>query len=61
MEIEFVHHEPKRVYDKVCRVGNMLFLAGEGSGDPETQEVKGKDVSAGISQMTTFRHPAVLV
>ena len=45
MEIEFVHHEPKRVYDKVCRVGNMLFLAGEGSGDPETQEVKGKDVS----------------
>ncbi len=44
MEIEFVHHEPKRVYDKVCRVDNMLYLAGEDSKDPKTQEVRGKDV-----------------
>jgi enamine deaminase RidA (YjgF/YER057c/UK114 family) len=45
MEIQFIHHEPSRTYDKVCRVDNFLFLAGEDSKDRKTQEVKGKTVS----------------
>ena len=45
MEIQFVHHEPARTYDKVCRVDHMLYLAGEDSKDTATQEVKGKDVA----------------
>ena len=45
MEIQFVHHEPARTYDKVCRVDQMLYLAGEDSKDTATQEVRGKDVA----------------
>lgn len=44
MDIQFVHHEPRRRYAKACRVGQMLYLAGEDSKDPKTQQVRGKDV-----------------
>ena len=44
MDVEFIHHEPRRRYAKACRVGNVLYLAGEDSKDPETQEVRGQDI-----------------
>ena len=31
----------RRTYDRVCRVDNFLFLAGEDSKDRATQEVLG--------------------
>ena len=45
MDIEFWHHQPQRTYDRVCRVDNYLFLAGEDSKDRTTQEVQGNDVT----------------
>ncbi len=45
MEVEFLHHQPPRTYDRVCRVDNFLFLAGEDSKDRATQVVLGEDVA----------------
>jgi enamine deaminase RidA (YjgF/YER057c/UK114 family) len=45
MEIQFIHHDPPRVYDKACCVDNLIFLAGEDSKDPKTQKVRGTDVT----------------
>jgi enamine deaminase RidA (YjgF/YER057c/UK114 family) len=38
---KFLQHEPPRSYAKACVFGNLIFLAGEDSKDPKTQEVRG--------------------
>jgi enamine deaminase RidA (YjgF/YER057c/UK114 family) len=45
MKPEFIHHNPPRVYTKACVVDDLIFLAGEDSKDPVTQEVRGKTVA----------------
>ena len=45
MEPRFIPHDPPRVYSKACVYGNMIFLAGEDSKEPRTQEVRGTKVS----------------
>jgi 2-iminobutanoate/2-iminopropanoate deaminase len=42
MEPRFIKHDPPRRYSKACVYGNFIFLAGEDSKDPETEEVRGK-------------------
>ncbi len=44
MEPKFIHHDPPRRYSKGCVYGNFIFLAGEDSKDPGTQEVLGRNV-----------------
>lgn len=39
----FLQHEPPRSYAKACVFGNLIFLAGEDSKDPTTQEVRGRN------------------
>ena len=45
MEPKFIPHDPPRVYSKACVCGNLIFLAGEDSKDPKTQEVLGRNVA----------------
>jgi 2-iminobutanoate/2-iminopropanoate deaminase len=42
-EPKFLQHEPLRSYAKACVFGNLIFLAGEDSKDPQTQEVRGRN------------------
>lgn len=42
MQPKFVKHDPPRRYSKACVYGNFIFLAGEDSKDPVTEEVRGK-------------------
>ena len=44
MEPKFISHDPPRRYSKACVYGNFIFLAGEDSKDPKTQEVRGTNV-----------------
>jgi 2-iminobutanoate/2-iminopropanoate deaminase len=44
MTPRFVEHDPPRRYAKACVYGNFIFLAGEDSKDPRTQEVRGSTV-----------------
>jgi enamine deaminase RidA (YjgF/YER057c/UK114 family) len=41
MEPKFIKHDPPRRYSKACVYGNFIFLAGEDSKDPKTEEVRG--------------------
>jgi enamine deaminase RidA (YjgF/YER057c/UK114 family) len=43
VEPKFLQHEPLRSYAKACVFGNLIFLAGEDSKDPKTQDVLGKN------------------
>ena len=45
MEPKFVFHEPPRRYSKACVYGDLIFLAGEDSKDPTTQQVRGNNVA----------------
>jgi len=45
MEPKFIRHDPPRVYAKACVYGNMIYLAGEDSKEPKTQEVRGTTVA----------------
>lgn len=45
MEPKFIHHEPPRRYSKACVYGSLIFLAGEDSKDPKTQETRGRNVA----------------
>src|SRR3990170_5380237 len=45
MKLEFVRHDPPRVYAKACVYGDLIYLAGEDSKDPRTQEVRGATVA----------------
>ena len=42
MEPKFIKHHPPRRYSKACVYGNFIFLAGEDSKDPVTEEVRRK-------------------
>ena len=42
MQPKFIKHDPPRRYSKACVFGNFIFLAGEDSKDPVTEEVRGK-------------------
>jgi 2-iminobutanoate/2-iminopropanoate deaminase len=44
-EPRFIFHEPPRRYSKACVYGNLIFLAGEDSKHPATQEVQGVTVA----------------
>lgn len=41
IEPRFIPHDPPRRYSKACVYGKLIFLAGEDSKDPKTQEVRG--------------------
>jgi enamine deaminase RidA (YjgF/YER057c/UK114 family) len=41
MEPKFIKHDPPRRYSKAAVYGNFIFLAGEDSKDPKTEEVRG--------------------
>ena len=45
MRPRFIPHDPPRPYTKACVVGDLIFLAGEDSKHPATQEVQGTTVS----------------
>ena len=51
MEPKFIFHEPPRRYSKACVFGNLIFLAGEDSKDPETQEVRGINVAEQVEYL----------
>ena len=45
MEAKIIAHDPPRRYSKASVCGNFIFLAGEDSKDPKTQEVRGTTVA----------------
>ena len=45
MEPKFIFHDPPRRYSKACIYGDLIFLAGEDSKDPTTQQVQGNTVA----------------
>lgn len=51
MEPRFIQHDPPRRYSKGCVYGDLIFLAGEDSKDPETQEVRGKNVEEQVEYL----------
>lgn len=51
MEPKFIFHEPPRRYSKACVYGDLIFLAGEDSKDPETQEVRGINVAEQVEYL----------
>jgi enamine deaminase RidA (YjgF/YER057c/UK114 family) len=38
---KFIKHDPPRRYSRAAVYGNFIFLAGEDSKDPKTEEVRG--------------------
>lgn len=51
MKPKFIFHEPPRRYSKACVYGNLIFLAGEDSKDPETQYVRGVNVAEQVEYL----------
>jgi len=51
MEPKFIYHEPRRRYSKACVYRDLIFLAGEDSKDPETQEVRGTNVAEQVEYL----------
>jgi 2-iminobutanoate/2-iminopropanoate deaminase len=45
MRPRFIAHDPPRPYTRASVVGDLIFLAGEDSKDPVTQEVRGRTVA----------------
>ena len=45
MRPRFIPHDPPRPYTKASVFGDFIFLAGEDSKDPVTQEVRGATVA----------------
>ena len=59
MEPKFTAHQPPRGYSKACVYGNLIFLAGEDSKDPETEEVRGA-TAAEQTELTMLNMKATL-
>jgi len=51
---KYIRHDPPRAYAKGVVMGNMIFLAGEDSKDPKTQQVQG--ANAAEQTEITFRN-----
>ena len=45
MKPKFIPHDPPRLYAKACVYGDVIYLAGEDSKHPKTQEVRGTTVA----------------
>ena len=51
MEAKIIAHDPPRRYSKACVYGDFIFLAGEDSKDPKTEEVQGGTVSEQVEYL----------
>jgi enamine deaminase RidA (YjgF/YER057c/UK114 family) len=51
MEAKFISHDPPRRYSKASVYHDFIFLAGEDSKDPRTQEVRGTNVAEQIEYL----------